>query len=195
MENLEHRTQWHRWLRCVEDELISLGMNDVSKGWRDPDIPLNREHEIVARSYLRGRCGTFARLIVDETRTVRAALVALEKQYKPDNMFDVASTCRRLDSLRPSDFPDLTTYYLKFWDIQQELRDMAPELALPEPYLVAKFLDTLDAEYEDFWYTFMMKSGAVDKPDSHAVTLSDLHREVSNLDMFVKNRKRERLSG
>lgn len=72
---------------------------------------------------------------------------------------------------------------------------MAPELALPEPCLVAKFLDTLDAEYKDFWYTFMTKSGAVDKPDSHAVTLSDLHREISNLETFVKNRKRKRLSG
>jgi hypothetical protein len=190
---LESPEDWLQWYQEIRDFLIIGGYNDILT--RDRDQAPARAAGVTVAAHaarveawndkqeracaaIRNRFGYNARALIEGTATAAEASAFLESNFKQQAFGVFTELCRRFYELTLSDCKDVSEYTEKFCKVRNELLSLHPTLALPEPFVVQKFLHGLGPAYNIFQSTFnqthdiLPVTAAAERPASTPVTFN-----------------------
>jgi len=106
----------------------------------------DRRQEL-AQAGVRERIGYNGKSLIQATTTAAEMMATLEAYYRPRGIGVFSELCRKLDEIRRTEYQSVMEYGEAFRRIDNELIALDQKLALPEPYLIQKYLLGLGEKY------------------------------------------------
>ena len=125
-----------------------------SQAAHDRTIVAWQDKQEWAKAAIHHRCRYNARALIQGVTTAAEAFAALKPNFCQQGSGVFTELCKQFYKLTLADCKDVTEYTEKFRKIRNELISLHPFLALPESFVVQKFLHGLGPAYNIFQSTF-----------------------------------------
>lgn len=168
VRRLEEQEDWPEWSKQMRNYLIMNGYNAILV--KQTDTPARRaddtdvayearteaweDKQARALAAIRDRCGYNAKAIVNECATVKAAFEELRASYQPSGSGQYDKLCTRFNEIALSVCSGVGNFGSELRKIWEQMRAIDKSVALPEAFVVQKFLYGLGSEYHDFRTSF-----------------------------------------
>ena len=168
VKRLEEQEDWPEWSKQMRNYLIMNGYNSILvKQTEAPDrrseeadnayetrVEAWEDKQARALAAIRDRCGYNAEAIVNECATIKNAFEELRSNYEPSGSGQYDKLCSRFNDIALSVCSGVGNFGSELRKIWEQMRAIDKSVALPEAFVVQKFLYGLGSEFNDFRTSF-----------------------------------------
>lgn len=168
VKRLEEQEDWPEWSKQMRNYLIMNGYNSILvKQTEAPDrrseeaetayearVEAWEDKQARALAAVRDRCGYNAEAIVNECATIKTAFEELRSNYEPSGSGQYDKLCSRFNDIALSVCSGVGNFGSELRKIWEQMRAIDKSVALPEAFVVQKFLHGLGSEFNDFRTSF-----------------------------------------
>lgn len=168
VKRLEEQEDWPEWSKQMRNYLIMNGYNGILvKQTEAPDrkseeaddayetrVEAWEDKQARALAAIRDRCGYNAEAIVNECATIKHAFEELRSNYEPSGSGQYDKLCSRFNDIALSVCSGVGNFGSELRKIWEQMRAIDKSVALPEAFVVQKFLYGLGSEFNDFRTSF-----------------------------------------
>lgn len=168
VKRLEEQEDWPEWSKQMRNYLIMNGYNSILvKQTETPDrrseeadtayearVEAWEDRQARALAAIRDRCGYNAEAIVHECATIKKAFEELQSNYQPSGSGEYDRLCSRFNDIALSVCSGVGNFGSELRKIWEQMRAIDKSVALPEAFVVQKFLYGLGSEFTDFRTSF-----------------------------------------
>lgn len=168
VKKLEEQEDWPEWSKQMRNYLIMNGFNNILV--KQTNKPTQRMEETTstyetrveawedrqarALAAIRDRCGYNAEAIVNECETAQRAFEELRAGYQPSGSGQYDKLCTKFNDISLSSCSGVGNFGSELRKIWEQMRAIDKSVALPEAFVVQKFLYGLGSEFHDFRTSF-----------------------------------------
>ena len=168
VKRLEEQEDWPEWSKQMRNYHIMNGYNSILvKQTEAPDrkseeaddayetrVEAWEDKQARALAAIRDRCGYNAEAIVNECATIKHAFEELRSNYGPSGSGQYDKLCSRFNDIALSVCGGVGNFGSELRKIWEQMRAIDKSVALPEAFVVQKFLHGLGSEFNDFRTSF-----------------------------------------
>lgn len=168
VRRLEEQEDWPEWSKQMRNYLIINGYSSILvKQTEAPDqrsgeadtayearVEAREDRQARALAAIRDRCGYNAEAIVNECATIKQAFEELRSNYQPSGSGQYDKLCSRFNDIALSACSGVGNFGSELRKIWEQMQAIDKLVALPEAFVVQKFLFGLGGEFHDFRTSF-----------------------------------------
>ena len=169
---LEERVGYEKWAEEIDDWLV---LNNLK--------PFTPTTSLKAVTAIKNRLGYNTRQIVKPEDNPQTILDIIKANFKREGTGVYMELVRRFERLTLESCKDVAEYTTKFREVDSELKSLHNDFAMPEAYIIHRYLTGLGDAYQTF-YSIYTQSHNFSGPDK--VTFSQVSLAASNEEQRIR---------